>query len=477
VSVLIAAVKCLDAWLVAGAQRVAFRQLPFLLAGVLLLHLAPARAQLASSFYNVTGLETRVLPNAVQIVIRTDGIPRVVSDEKETATVISGAAPATSFRLRFLNARARLPAFMDIGAYPFDAIRVTPGNDVQQAQPSVELEVRFDVPITVRRFAVDAASLDSTPGATLRAREVGVELSNDGRSIVITAIPDRADAGATLRLRRSPPASYKHRAAIEPVAQGRFRVDALHTPLAQLLAVANRAMRLPFVAAPDVAQTDVSLSLPAATPDEFLTALSNGYDLARLQRTTNNGSGSDSFVIGRAGALAVTERLPLNYLEPEQARLLFPDFLLPSLRVDTENRALLATGTPALVARVRRDLAYLDQPRPQVRVEADIWEFVTARDAALALRAGVTSPSGAVALDSDAGEITMRLEDGGQRAFAANVQALVRRRRARLLAQPFVVVASGATGTLFVGQSRFLSVLRQVGNGQQAEALEVQIGD
>jgi type II secretory pathway component GspD/PulD (secretin) len=58
-----------------------------------------------------------------------------------------------------------------------------------------------------------------------------------------------------------------------------------------------------------------------------------------------------------------------------------PDFLLPLLRTDIANSALLITAPPQVVERVRRDLAKLDVPRPQVRVDATAWEFTSAESA------------------------------------------------------------------------------------------------
>jgi type II secretory pathway component GspD/PulD (secretin) len=45
-----------------------------------------------------------------------------------------------------------------------------------------------------------------------------------------------------------------------------------------------------------------------------------------------------------------------------------------------------------------------------------------------------------------------------------------------LRARPFVVVASGETGTLFLGQSRFVTVLQQRRGRQIAQALRLPVG-
>jgi type II secretory pathway component GspD/PulD (secretin) len=292
---------------------------------------------------------------------------------------------------------------------------------------------------------------------------------------------DRVDAGGAARIRRSPPAEQKRRLSVTPVpggaAAGRLRVDALHTPLADLLAAvsgaAASAANVPLVAAPDAADLDVSLVLPSATPAELVRALSVGYGLTVTPRDIGEGGG---FALARGGAPETLTRLPLRHLTPEAARLLFPDFLLSRLRADAENNALVVSGPPLLAERLKADLATLDRPRPQVRVEVAAYEFADAEDARVALRAAWASGRESAAVDTGAGQVSVRVEAGQRRAFTATVEALAARGRARLVARPFVVVASGAEGTLFFGQSRFVTVLRGSFGGLQAQALRLPIG-
>jgi len=457
----------------------------------------PAHAQLANSFYNVTGIQTKVLPNAVQVTIQTDGTAMFGGNTADFINTEGGRyepKSITSFRIRLVNARAKVPAFVEIGSYPVDAAVVSPGRDPfeqsifsfgaeGQQEPLVDIELRFFVPITVQRFVVDSHGGNSGYGTIFRnvlgPREVGVELGNDRRSIVITAITDRADVRGATTIRRSPPEGHKHRLAVTPLnaAQGstlpRCRVEALHTPLVGVLQAVSRAIGIKFLTQLDAAEVDVSLFLPSATPDEILRALSTGYGLNAIPRDAAEGGG---FVIGRSGPVAFTERIQLSYLSPERARLLFPDFLLPYMRADKENNALLMTGPPQLIARLRRDLALLDLPRPQVRVEATVWELASSDDLNNALRIMTSYGNTSTTLDNSRGEYSVRIEDGQQRALRVNLEALQARGRARLAARPYVVVASGERGTLFLGQNRYIQVLRSSGGQQVEQAISLPIG-
>jgi hypothetical protein len=369
-----------------------------------LLSTRSGQAQLATSFYNVTGIETKVLPNAVRITIRTDGTLRFGGDLSEWINFENfSPKPTTSFRLRLAGARAKLPAFVNIGTYPVEAAVITPGradlinpyfkwNVSSQTEPRVDIELRFFVPVRVQRFELDNDE-DITFSRVLNALETSVELGQDRSSIIITVVPDRTDFNALERLRRSPQEGHNNRLSITPVGESpstRFRVDALHTPLPQLLDLASQAMSLRFIDESGANGADVSLFLPSATPEEFLRAL-GAYNLV-----VSPGPDARTFSIGRGTALP-QERIRLQNIAPDRARLLLPDFLLPALRTDQENSSLLIAATPAVVERVRSDLAKLDLPRPQVRVEATAWEFASPQEmrAALApfIREAVISPS------------------------------------------------------------------------------------
>ena len=457
--------------------------LAFLLTG------RPASAQLANGFYNVTAIEQRVLPNAVQITIRTDGAVRYGVDRAELRGP-SGRMAVSAFRIRLYNARARLPAFTDLGAYPVDSAVVGLGTDTLQSptedessqsgtvRPRVDVQLRFYVPIIVRNFGNNPDFLPY-----LAPREATITTGLDRSSIVITVTGDRVDARHAGGIRRSPPAAQAHRLTLQPLPGGavgtpggaHMHISALHTPLAALLQAVSAAQNLPLVVQAGAAEADVSLVLPDATLLELLDALRVGYGLVAAPRSLEEGGG---LTFGRGDSANVTTILHLRSLAPDQARLLLPDFLLPSMRVDLANNALVVSSTPEVAAKMARDLALLDLPRPQVRVEVSAWEFTSGADARYALSLSRTLGRESESLDTDTGQITVLSQAGQTRRFQAAVSALAVRSRARLAARPFLLVASGARGSFFLGQTRYVTVLQQQGGfGQQVpSALAIQIG-
>ncbi len=472
------------------------------------------RAQQASSYLNVTSIQTQVLPNAIRLTIQTDGTVNFGGDLEDFIDFASGfkPKPVTSFRIRLPRARSRLSAFQSVGKYPIEAAVVSLGRTDFRApyfsdystiyeEPRVDIELRFFVPVLVRRFAVDDDDVIRF-GDTLGGRDVAVELSGDKSAIIVTVVPDRADGGGAAKLKRSPADKQHHRLKIARLTKSsltrdalaravatrtplgtattaqlvdkspRFRVDVLHSQLGDVLNAAGRAMELPFFAGAQVADVDVSLLLPATTPEQFVRALENAFDLVVVARADEEGGG---YGFAREAAPQV-ERLPLFNLSPDRARLLLPDFLLPFLRADRENNALIVAASPRLVKRLKEDLAILDRPRAQVRVEVSAWEFASSDDAILALRAARATSRGAQGLDSQSGSIALSVQSGGVARFAATVQALKERGRARLRVAPFVVIANGERGTVFLGQTRFVNVIQQRNGQNEARAISLQIG-
>ena len=445
-----------------------------------------ARAELARSFYNLTSIQSQALPNAVKITIQTDGVVQYGFDAA-TFTPDGDAGnsqPTTAFKLRLLNARARVPSFVELGRYPVDSAQVSLGTEPLGSpygiwyddpnQLKVDIVLRFYVPVTLRHYDVGDWE-DPTP-PVLGPREVEVKRGPDRRSIIITVITDRFNGAQSTTLGRSPAADQHHALSVTP-ADGepdRLRVSALHARLADLLdAVAARRPEAPLVTQSDAADTDVSMFLPRCSPEELIGALTTSYGVTASPRAAEDGGG---WVIGRGESSAVTEILPLRYLAPADARLMFPDFLLPSMRADAERNALVVTGSPALIAKMRRDLTVMDLPLPQVRVEATAWEFSSSADADYAMRAARTTSSQTLSADSQAGQFDLILQPNQSKAFSAAVTALERRGRARLASKPNVLAASGAQASIFLGQTRYIQVLQSTWQGQQVTAIQLQIG-
>ena len=440
-----------------------------------------ARAQLAQIFINVTAITVKKLPNATQIRIETDGSARFGGDFVDFVDFASGFSPKAtqSLRIRIVRARSKLPAFVPLDAYPVDSAAVSLGTEAFAApyfggdaggasDPRVQVELRFAAPVVVRQFrprSDDRVDFSDILGPL----DVLVESSDDRRAVVITVLLDRSDALAGQRLDRSPRASRRTQLVIGKRKAGRIRLEALHAPLRDVLGGLAQVSRAPLLAREEVAGLDISMNLPDASIPEVLSALQNGYGLGFREE---NGA----VVLGRGDEFFEARSFALQNLSPDAARLLFPDFLLPSLRANRENNALLVSQTAPIAAKIGADLRKLDAARAQFEVQIEAWEFTSTRDVNQTLALVRSIGGDSQTIDFGSGQSSIRVETGQTDRLSARLNLLFQRGRARLVAAPRVKALSGERGTLFLGQTRYIQILQNRNGGQSAQALALQIG-
>ena len=465
--------------------RVREKPTRFLQAGIAFCILAnfalPAHAQLATSYLTITGIRVKRLTNAVQVRIETDGLPRYGTDLKDFINDESfSSKPTQRLRIRVVGAISRLPTYVPIDAYPIDGAVISPGSTeferpyftngaYSQPNPRVDIEFRFATPVEVQQFSANIGDEGIRFGSYANPLEWSVEPSPNGRAIVLTIFPDRSDLNGATRLNRSPVADRTSQLDVRKNDDGTLRVAALHTPLRELLEAASAQSGVPFLAREDVASLDVSLFLPATSLAELLDTLQTGYNVGgRIE--------DGSLVLGRGDEFQEARSLPLTNLAPDAARLLFPDFLLASLRPDRQGNALVATGSPAILERITSDLKRIDAPRAQFEVEAQIWELSAQRDINTVLQVTRSAGRDRQTLDFGTGTASIRVESGQTDQLLANLQLLASTGRGRLRAAPRVTVLAGEDGSIFLGQTRYVLVLQQRGREQVSQALPLQIG-
>ena len=422
----------------------------------------PARAQLATSFLTITGIKVKRLPNAVQVRIETDGTPRFGVDQNDFIDFSNySPKPTQSLKIRVVGAVSRLPTYVPLDAYPFDGAIISAGRSAferpyftngayDQPEPRVDIELRFAKPVVAQQFSANIGDNGIRFGDYADPLEFKVEPSRDGRAIVLTVIPDRADLGGAARLDRSPREGRTTQLEVQSNADETLRVLALHAPLRAVLNQVSEKTSVSFVAREDVATLDVTLFLPAATLPELLDALRAGYGLGAL---IENGA----LVLGRGDEFLQARSLPLANLAPDVARLLFPDFLLPYLRPDRQNNALVATGTPAILQRISTDLSAIDTPRAQFEIEAQIWELRGTRELNFALQLTRSVGRDSQNIDFGAGTASVRVESGQTDQLLARLQALQSNNRGRLRAAPRVTVVAGERDSICVGWAKMPS--------------------
>lgn len=460
-----------------------------------------AAAEQEGAFCHLTRVETQVLSNAVRVSVESDGLLRVLPDYG-TFFDFEQFSPRATRRLVFylLNAKSQVGNFAEVGYYPISHLEIS--NLTPAALPSyfgplnlpagvgVLLEVVLYTPARLRsmEFEGDRIEPDELGGQSRGEVTFDARLSENKSSLVVTVISDRPveqvvpksleerlkDRARALEVvgDRGEVSVYvpepgqdrlrNRRQALQVTGEpGRGSVYALNADIHTLFEALAEVSQTPIVVDEKV-QHLVSAYLPNLPVDAMVHRLAAAYGLS-VRKAGN------AYLIGEtlerelvAYNLGVTERLPLKFLSPEQALLLLPNFLLRYVHADAEHNALMVTGPPEMVEKLRQDLTRIDLPAPQVQVEA---VAVQVNDSAELMQAlGLTSAD-----EAQPRAWSVRPIDGFlhylDRAdlpqdFTAQLEAWEKNRQIRLRSRAQATVVNGQTARLFLGRQQFIQILR-----------------
>jgi len=481
----------------------------------LVLLAGPAGAEQESAFCHLTHVETQVLSNAVRVSIESDGLLRVLPDYGLFID-FEKFSPRPTRRLVFylLNAKSQVGNFAEVGYYPISHLEIS--NLTAAALPSyfgsldlpagvgVLLEVVLYTPAKLRSMEFEGDRIDSEElGQQVEGVTFDARLSENKSSLVVTVISDRPveqivpksleerlkDRARALEVvgDRGEISAYvpepaqdrlrnRRRALQVTGGPGRGSVYALNADIHTLFEALAEVSQTPIVIDEKV-QHLVSAYLPDLPIDALVHRLAAAYGLSVRKIGT-------AYLVGEtverelvAYNLGVTEHLPLRFLSSEQALLLLPNFLLRYVHPDAEHNALVVTGSPEMVAKLRQDLARIDLPAPQVQVEA---VAVQVHDSAELMRALRLTPAD----EAQPRAWSVRPIDGFlhylDRAdlpgdFAVQLEALQQKRRIKLQSRAQATVVNGQTARLFLGRQKFIQVMRG-GDTLEADLEQVQEG-
>lgn len=177
----------------------------------------------------------------------------------------------------------------------------------------------------------------------------------------------------------------------------------------------------------------------------------------------------DYYVVGRPDPgspmfhrVAESQRVKLSCVTTEQVRYMLPASLAPYVTFDKQNGVVLVTAPEGPRQRVLEVLKLIDQPTPQVAVEAVVFELTEEGSKQLGLDWQYQKGHWAGQVNSLIGTITY--DAGSDQATFVNVmlRAIIEERKGQILANPRILVTNGLEAEIFVGQEKYFSML----NGQ-----------
>ncbi len=174
----------------------------------------------------------------------------------------------------------------------------------------------------------------------------------------------------------------------------------------------------------------------------------------------------DYFLIGKAEPgsalfqrLAEPQRVKLTYVNADQVRMLLHPSLIPYMTFDKVGGTVIVTAPQPLRSKILGSLAQLDQPNPQVAIDAVVFELT--EDGSKQLALDWQFKAGQLMMGSDNLMQTLTYNAGTDMAtyVQATLKAIVEARKGQVLANPRVMVMNNTEAEIFVGQEKYFTLL------------------
>ncbi len=421
-----------------------------------------AQTQLSCS---LTDVKVEQLSNAVEVRLQSDGLLNIEMDRADIIDPEDGWSRVwrKDIPVRITNGRSVVGTFVDISTYPVNYVELLtpPGS-----REGVGLDVRVVLYENAGFRNIDVDNLDEERYYNGRTVAFDVAKSPSRRELVITVWSDRHEiVGGD----EKPRPELDLRAELSVAATGDLvDVDALNTPLTELMDEVSRATGVPILV-DDSMKRLATVRLHRVTLAYLMAALANGYGLTALETdgvwALSDGlpSGIAPYVSGETRVISVHNMSALGAID------MLPNFLLRYLRPNTSGDAIIAHGPPQLLDRIEEDLRQLDRPSQMVRVRTAVVEVLdsTASERTWRfLRGGRTQ----VSWDAEQGFVRFRHGDRSLDRYITSLNALKTRGKVRVNVQPEMIVRPGSQGKVFVGERQYYQFVQQGGDVRLSSA-------
>ncbi|MBD3176457.1 MAG: hypothetical protein GF320_14860, partial [Armatimonadia bacterium] len=206
---------------------------------------------------------------------------------------------------------------------------------------------------------------------------------------------------------------------------------------------------------------EITITLANATLEEALAAIAAAAGLGVSSPEESGGVYMFSAGIPTdlsAYRLAGTASISLENIEAATAQGLLPNFLYPHLHVNHDQNAIVVSAPEIMLNKIGADLDTVDVPSPQIMIEALAVEYLSKDDLERSLGLGYEGWDFLTNTDSATGEIQFESMVRLPESFRANLQALENEGTVKVWAKPRMAVMNGREARIFIGQTRFIEV-------------------
>jgi type II secretory pathway component GspD/PulD (secretin) len=405
-------------------------------------------------YCNVTDIKANPLPNAVQIIIVSDGVLNWYPEGPDREAFWNGEKKMR-IAIRLENARSKVGS-------NFISVNQTP---VSHVEVSIPPDAKEGVGLTVAVAFTQPSTYD-------------VNLSEDQRTITITVNTERPIERGTAK-EGNESGGVASSTLDVTAANGLVSLDAVKADIHQVLGQIAEQTGV-NIAVDDAVKHKVSLTVADMPVDALLRAIASAYGLA-FEKTPDNvymfteGVPTDLATYNRSG----TESFPMRYLQAQVASGLLPTFLFSYLHVNTEQNAVVVTAPNQMLAKIGQDLGKTDIAPPQIMIEAIAVELTLTDEENMGLSWFYRGQTDAIAADSTTGDLSyeeLGPEDAEPgviptRELQVVLTAMLSRGKASIKANPRLAAMNGQTGEIFIGAQRFILV-SYIQWGQQQERVQ-----
>lgn len=180
--------------------------------------------------------------------------------------------------------------------------------------------------------------------------------------------------------------------------------------------------------------------------------------------------------------IAETEVVEPQYISVSAATALLPSFYSPFIKADSETNSLTITAPRDIIERFKEDLSKIDKPSRQIKVSVLVTEVSKEFLNQIGLdQLGYTfganeqfNPDWTAQLGLTLGNFAIQTDMFG--TIVANIKLLEEQQKAKISADPWIIVNNGKSANLFVGQREVIILQPEEGAAATTQTVDVGVG-
>jgi len=166
--------------------------------------------------------------------------------------------------------------------------------------------------------------------------------------------------------------------------------------------------------------------------------------------------------------LTETKYIKTNYIKAKDVPKFLPKFFTDFIQVNEDVNTLTVTASPEIIARIEEDMAKIDIPLKQVMIQAIVTDLTKGVTKELGIdwewqwdnTKGIDSTaSGTEGMTDLLGTFTYATTGELTRSVLLKLNALIRKGKAKLRANPRIVTLDGQEATIFIGREEYYSIV------------------